>query len=86
MYAVAPGGESAPRVRLFLRREGSREWQSFLMEPAGRRTFVKEISTSKKDVPLIEYYAKAEFAGPGDRHTLTAPAGAPENLYSITLL
>ena len=86
IFAVAPGGDSMPRVRLFLRQAASDEWQSFPMEPAGRRTFVKEIEGRKADVPLVEYYVAAEFTGPGGSHTLTAPAGAPQKCYSITLL
>jgi len=83
IFAVAPGGESMPQVRLFLRRAGSDDWQSFAMEPAGRRTFVKEIEGEKVDMPLLEYYVAAEFTGPGGSHMLT---GAPEKCYGITLL
>jgi hypothetical protein len=86
IFAVAPGGNSAPQVRLFLRRAAGEEWQSFSMEPVGRRTFMREIEGNKADVPILEYYASAEFTGPGGSHALTAPAGAPEHCYSITLL
>jgi hypothetical protein len=86
IFAVAPGGNSAPRLKLFLRRVDSEEWQSFPMQLAGRRTFVKEIEASKADSPLLEYYVEATFSGPGGSHRLTAPAGAPQQSYSITLL
>jgi len=86
IFAVAPGGNSAPRLKLFLRRAASEKWQSFPMQPAGRRTFVKEIEASQADSPLIEYYVEASFTGPGGRHRLTAPAGAPQQSYSVTLL
>jgi hypothetical protein len=86
IFAVAPGGNSAPRLKLFLRRAAVEEWQSFPMEPAGRRTFVKEIKASKADSPLLEYYVEAAFAGPAGNQRLTAPAGAPLQSYSITLL
>ncbi|HET7212020.1 MAG TPA: hypothetical protein VFL79_00400 [Terriglobia bacterium] len=85
IFAVAPGGNSAPRVKLFLRRAASKEWQSFPMQLAGRCTFTKELEASKADWPLIEYYVEAEFSGPGSSR-LTAPAGAPRQTYSITLL
>ena len=84
IFAVAPGGSSAPRLKLFLRRATSEEWQSFPMEPAGRRTFVKEIEAGKTDSPLLEYYVEATFSG--SNHKLTAPAGAPQQSYAITLL
>jgi len=86
IFAVAPGGNSAPRIKLFLRRAASKEWQSFSMELAGRRTFVKEIEASEADSPLLEYYVEASFSGPGGRHRLTAPAGGPREAYSVTLL
>ncbi|MEJ2009108.1 MAG: hypothetical protein P8Z30_13300 [Acidobacteriota bacterium] len=86
IFAVAPGGDSAPRVRLFLRRAGSGEWHFSPMELVGRRTFVKEIEGKKTDAPLVEYYVAAEFPGPDGKRSLTAPAGAPEKCYSITLL
>lgn len=85
IFAVAPGGNSVPRVKLILRRAASKDWQSFPMQLVGRRTFTREIEASKADWPLLEYYVEAEFSGPrGSR--LTAPAGAPQQIYSITLL
>lgn len=86
IFAVAPGGNSEPQLELFLRRAASDEWQSFPMELAGRRTFVKEIEAGKADSPLLEYYVEATFNGPSPNHKLTAPAGAPQQSYSITLL
>ncbi len=86
IFAVAPGGESVPQAKLFLRRAAGEEWQVFPMERAGRRTFAKEIKGGKADAPLLEYYVSAEFRGPDGSQTLTAPAGAPEKYYSITLL
>ena len=86
IFAVAPGGESVPRLKLFLRPVASEEWRSFPMELAGRRTFVKEIEGRKADTPLLEYYIEAEFTGRGGSHKLAAPAGAPQKCYTITLL
>jgi hypothetical protein len=86
IFAVATGGERMPRVKLFVRRVASEKWQSFPMEAVGRRTFMKELEASKADTPLLEYYATAEFAGPGGNHLLTAPAGAPRKSYAVTLL
>ncbi|TAM79481.1 MAG: hypothetical protein EPN47_16890 [Acidobacteria bacterium] len=86
VFAVAPGSETMPRLELFLRRAGSEAWQSFPMLLAGRRTFVKEIEPANSDSPLLEYYVEASFAGPSGFHRLTAPAGAPEQTYSMTLL
>ena len=85
IFAVAPGGNSAPRLKLFLRRAAVEKWQSFPMQPAGRRTFVKEIEASQADSPLLEYYVEASFTGRGTQR-LTAPAGAPRQSYSVTLL
>lgn len=84
--AVAPGGKATPRLKLFLRRVASEEWQSFPMQLAGRRTFIKEIEASQADSPLLDYYVEATFTGPDGRHRLTAPAGAPHQSYSVTLL
>jgi hypothetical protein len=86
IFAVAPGGNAMPRLKLFLRRAAVEEWQSFPMEPAGRRTYVKEFEASNADSPLLEYYVEAEFSGPRGNHRLTAPAGAPRQSYSVTLL
>ena len=86
IFAVAPGGNSTPQLELFLRRAALEEWQSFPMQLAGRRTFVKEIEASKADSPLLEYYVEAAFTGPDGSHRLTAPEGAPRHCYSITLL
>ena len=86
IFAVAPGGNSTPRLKLFLRRVAGEEWRSFPMQLMGRRTFMKEIEASQADSPLLEYYVEAEFSGPGGSHRLTAPAGAPGQSYSITLL
>jgi len=86
IFAVAPGGESTLRVKLFLRGAAWGKWQSFPMEPAGRRTYVKEIEASPADMPLIEYYVEAEFSAPGGSRLLTAPAGAPQKSYAMTLL
>jgi hypothetical protein len=86
IFAVAPGGDSAPRLKLFLRRVSVEEWQSFPMKLTGRRTFVKEIEASKADSPLIEYYVEATLIGPDGHRRLTAPAGAPRQTYSVTLL
>jgi hypothetical protein len=86
IFAVAPGGNSRPRLRLFLRRVAEGKWQSFPMQLAGRRTFVKEIEASEADSPLLEYYAEATFIGPDGHRQLTAPAGAPRQTYSVTLL
>ncbi len=33
IFAVAPGGKSAPRLKLFLRRAAVEKWQSFPMQP-----------------------------------------------------
>jgi hypothetical protein len=86
IFAVAPGGNSAPRLKLFLRRTALEEWQSFPMDLAGRRTFGKEIEANKADSPLLEYYVEAAFTGRDGNHRLTAPAGAPRQSYSVTLL
>ena len=86
IFAVAPGGNSVPLLKLCLRRAISEEWQSFPMEPAGRRTFMKEIEAGQADSPLLEYYVEATFTGPDANHKLTAPAGAPQRSYTITLL
>ncbi len=86
IFAVAPGGNSAPRLKLFLRRAAVEKWQSFPMQMAGRRTFVKEIEASQADSPLLEYYVEAAFTGRGGHQRLTAPAGAPRQSYSVTLL
>jgi hypothetical protein len=86
IFAVAPGGESVPRVKLFLRRAAAEKWQSYPMQHVGRRTFLKEIEASKADLPLLEYYVEAEFFGPRGKDRLTAPAGAPRQSYSVTLL
>jgi hypothetical protein len=86
IFAVAPGGESIPRLKLLLRRGDSDKWRSFPMEPAGRRTFVRVVEGNKADIPLLDYYVEAEFSGPDGSHLMTAPAGAPENYYTITLL
>ncbi len=86
IFAVAPGGNSAPQLKLFLRRSATEEWQSFPMELAGRRTFVKEIEAGNADSPLLEYYVEATFNSPVPNHKLTAPAGAPQQSYSVTLL
>jgi hypothetical protein len=81
-----PGGESLPRVKLFLRRVAGGKWRSFPMELAGRRTFVKEIKAGKADSPLLEYYVEASFSGPSGNHRLTAPVGAPGIRYIVTVL
>lgn len=86
IFAVAPGGNAAPRLKLFLHRAASKEWQSFPMQLAGRRTFMKEIEARKADSPLLEYYVEAAFNGHDGSHRLTAPAGAPRETYSVTLL
>ena len=86
IFAVAPGGNSAPQLKLFLRRAAVEDWQSFPMQLAGRRTFVKEIEAERADWPLLEFYVEAEFSGPDGSHRLTAPAGAPLQHYTITLL
>ncbi|HXH49652.1 MAG TPA: hypothetical protein VNM47_09920 [Terriglobia bacterium] len=86
IFAVAPGGDYAPRLKLYVRRADSEGWQSFPMELAGRRTFVKEIEASKGDSPLLEYYVEAAFDGVEGAHQLTAPAGARNYCYSITVL
>lgn len=86
IFAVAPGGSSAPRLKLFLRCAAAEKWQTVPMEPVGRRTFVKVIEASKADSPILDYYVEAEFAGNGGSRRLTAPAGAPQQSYSITLL
>jgi hypothetical protein len=86
IFAVAPGGNAVPRLKLFLRRADSEGWQSFPMELSGRRTFMKEIEASKPDSPLLEYYVEAAFTGPDGNCRLTAPAGAPRHSYCVTLL
>jgi hypothetical protein len=86
IFAVAPGGESLPRVKLFLRSGSGGEWQSFRMQPVGRRTFVKEIEAGKADSPLLDYYAEAAFSSSSGDHLLTAPAGAPGLHYTVTVL
>jgi hypothetical protein len=86
IFAVAPGGNSEPWLKLFLRHAASKEWQSFPMQLMGRRTFMKEIEAQKADSPLLEYYVEAEFSGSDGSHRLTAPADAPWQSYSITLL
>jgi hypothetical protein len=86
IFALAPGGNSVPRLKLFLRRAAGEKWESFPMQLADRRTFVKEIKGSKADTPLLEYYVEAAFTGPAGNRRLTAPAGAPQQSYSVTLL
>ncbi len=86
IFAVAPGGNSVPRLKLFMRRAASMEWRSIPMQLMGRRTFMKEIEAGRADSPLLEYYVEAEFSGPDASNRLTAPAGAPRQSYSVTLL
>jgi len=86
IFAVATGGEQTPRVKLFVRRVTSGQWRPFPMDRVGRRTFVKEIEARKLDAPLLEYYVEAEFPGQNGSHLQTAPAGAPETRYTVTLL
>ena len=86
IFAVAPGGIHMPTVKLFLRRISSGEWRPFAMDGVGRRTFVKEIEANKSDAPLLEYYVEAEFPGQTSSRLHTAPAGAPHECYTITLL
>lgn len=86
IFAVATGGEQTPRARLFVRRVSSEQWRSFPMDRVGRRTFVREIEAGKGDAPLLEYYVEAEFFGENGSRLQTAPVGAPEKCYDVTLL
>ncbi len=86
IYAVATGGEQTPRVKLMVRQLNSGTWKSFPMNAVGRRTFMAELEGISMDAPLLEYYTRAEFPSPRGPRFATAPVGAPDKCYTVTLL
>jgi hypothetical protein len=88
LFAVAVGPAKVVRgVRLFTRLAGATRWTPSAMKLAGRKTYEGEVKASTSGPGFLDYYVEAALAsGAGTPSgVLTAPPGAPERFYSITL-
>jgi hypothetical protein len=70
------------RVTLHWRTDGRSGWQHRAAVLAGRRTYRAALGPFPREARLGEYYVSAQVAG----NRLTAPPGAPENAYQLTLI
>ncbi len=82
LMIVAPGGPAPERVQLHIRLRGENQWRSAAAKLLGRRTYEAFLGPLPPEAELAEYYVSAEAAG----RTLTAPEGAPERSYRVTVV
>jgi hypothetical protein len=86
VFAVAPGHGKVPRVSLYVRMNGSEKWNQRPMTLVGRRTFQGELLRGESALPLLDYYAEAEYQSGGMKSVVTAPLEAPTRFYTVTLV
>jgi len=86
VFALAPGHGKVSRVSLYIRMSGSEKWNQTPMTFVGRRTYSGELSTGESVLPLMDYYAEAEFRSGDVTSVVTAPLEAPARFYTATLV
>jgi hypothetical protein len=89
IFAIAPGPGVPPSgtpVSLFVRSTGTADWSETPMKLVGRRTFVADLQAQEADQPLLNYYVRATWEGAQHTTQVTAPVGAPERFYTVTVI
>jgi hypothetical protein len=89
ILAIAPGPGTITAVTLFVRPAGARQltdWSGTPMSLLGRRTFVADLQAQEADPPLLNYFVRATWDGAQHTTQATAPLGAPERFYTVTVM
>jgi hypothetical protein len=71
---------------LFTRHSGSPAWNQAVMTLVGRRTYVAELAAPGQGSSFLDYYVKVNVGTANGMHALSAPAEAPHQFYTMTLV
>src|SRR5271170_6846624 len=78
LFVVLPGAEGPQQVHLYTRKQNSSAWEATAAEHAGRSVYSAMLGPFSTGT--VEYYAAA------NNSALTAPLGAPNNLYTLNVM
>jgi len=78
LFVVLPGAEGPQQVHLYTRKQNSSAWEATAAEHAGRSVYSAMLGPFSTGT--VEYYAAANYSA------LTAPLGAPNNLYTLNVM
>ncbi len=78
LFVVLPGAEGPQQVHLYTRKQNSSAWEATAAEHAGRSVYSAMLGPFSTGT--VEYYAAAKYSA------LTAPLGAPNNLYTLNVM
>jgi hypothetical protein len=78
LFVVLPGAEGPQQVHLYTRKQNSSAWEATAAEHAGRSVYSAMLGPFSTGT--VEYYAAV------NNSALTAPLGAPNNLYTLNVM